>query len=68
MDGRKRVLKLGRGVRLELKQVGDMTEWHLSGQAVVHRYTAGEMEAFIDGVEAGEFDLAPDLALQLATT
>jgi hypothetical protein len=64
-DG-KRTIKLGPGVKLELKQVGELTEWHLSGQPSVHSYTKGEMDAFVQGVLAGEFDLAPELALQLA--
>jgi len=61
-------IKLGNGQKLEIRPAGDgMTEWRVSGQDVVHRYTAGEMHAFIDGVQAGEFDLAPELSLQLAT-
>jgi Domain of unknown function (DUF397) len=59
-------LKLGLGVKLTLEQQGDTTLWRISGQDVVHEYTRDEMEAFVAGVKADEFDLAPELALQLA--
>jgi len=59
-------IDLGNGVTLTLKQVRGMTHWHLSGQTTVHHYTQAEMDAFIQGVKDGEFDLAPELELQLA--
>lgn len=56
-------VRLGVGRTLELRPAADgMTEWHVSNQATVHRYTADEMHAFLVGAKQGEFDLTPAMA------